>query len=212
MGDWQTPFDPARTRQAPFHRAGASEVTVPLMDRSGKFTYGDGPGYQVLALPYRGEAVRMVFILPSTPLAPSGFAQYLDPARFLQVLRALQPGLSGELQLPRFSLDFKASLREPLRALGMGPAFQLGAEFSGIAPSCERSCFISDVAQKSRLEVDEKGTTAAAATRVAISRVSLRLGAPFKMVVDRPFLAVIQDAETGTLLFVGVIGDPGSGR
>lgn len=65
--------------------------------------------------------------------------------------------------------------------------------------------------QKSRLEVDEKGTTAAAATRVAIA-VSGRVGAPFKVVVDRPFLTAIQDTATGTLLFVGVIGDPTTGR
>jgi serine protease inhibitor len=150
-------------------------------------------------------------ILPSTPMAPSDFAQYLDPWRFQQVVGALQPGLSGELRIPRFSLDFTASLLEPLRALGMGPALEPGADFSGIAPSCERDCFISDVTQKSRLEVDEKGTTAAAATRVAIA-LSRRVGAPFRMVVDRPFLAAIQDAETGTLLFLGVIADPSPGR
>lgn len=131
-GDWQVPFDPARTRQAPFHRAGASDVTVPLMDRSGEFTYGEGPGYQALALPYRGNAARMVVILPSTPLAPSGFAQYLDPARFQQVVGALQPGLSGQLRLPRFSVDFKASLLGPLGALGMGPP-------SGPAPTSRES-------------------------------------------------------------------------
>ena len=210
-GDWQAPFDAALTRQAPFHRAGAADVTVPLMVRSGIFTYGEGSDYQALALPYRGDTVRMVVILPSAPLVPSGFAQYLEPTRFQQVVAGLQPGLSGELQLPRFSLDFKASLLEPLSALGMGPALQAGADFLGIAPSCGNHCFISDVTQKSRLEVDEKGTTAAAATRVAIA-VSGRVGASFKVVVDRPFLTAIQDTATGTLLFVGVIGDPTTGR
>lgn len=212
-GDWEGPFDPAQTRPAPFYRAGAGEVTVPLMVRSGEFTYGDGPGYQAVALPYGGDTVRMVVILPSAPLATSGFAPYLEHTRFEQVIGALQPRRSGELWLPSFSFDFKASLLEPLSALGMGPVFQPGAaDFSGMAPKCGRSCFISDVTQKSRLEVDEKGTTAAAATRVFIEILRWVSAPPFKMVVDRPFLTAIQDTVTGTLLFVGVVGDPTTGR
>ena len=210
-GDWEGPFDPAQTRPAPFHRAGAGEVTVPLMVRSGEFAYGEGPGYQAVALPYSGDTVRMVVILPSAPLATADFAPYLEHTRFAQVVGTLQPRLSGELWLPRFSLDFKASLLQSLDALGMGPALQDGADFSGIAPTCGRSCVISDVTQMSRLEVDEKGTAAAAATRVFI-QISGRVGATFKMVVDRPFLTAIQDIVTGTLLFVGVIGDPTPGR
>ncbi len=208
-GAWQVPFDPARTRQAPFHRFGAADATVPLMDRTGEFVYGEGPGYQAVGLPYGGGAVRMVVVLPAATLPPSGFASFLDPARFQQITGTLEAGASGELQLPRFGLDYEASLLKPLRALGMAPAFQQGADFSGISPACPigGSCYISDVTQKVRLEVDDQGTTAAAATRVAIT-VSLRVGGPFRMVVDRPFLAAVQDVETGTLLFVGVVGDP----
>jgi serine protease inhibitor len=210
-GEWQEPFDPGRTRPAPFHRAGAADVTVPLMDRTGTFTYGEGPGYQAVALPYSGGAVRLVVVLPSAPLAPPGFAPYLDLARFEQVTGSLQAGQPGELRLPRVEVDFTASLLGPLAALGMRPALQPGADFSGLAPSCALRCFISDVTQKTRLEVDEQGTTAAAATRVGL-QISARLGgAPFRMVVDRPFLAAIQDVESGTLLFIGVIGSPKAG-
>lgn len=90
----------------------------------------------------------------------------------------------------------------------MGPAFQPGADFSGIAPSCARRCVITDVTQRARLRVDERGTTAAAATQVAVGTAARVVGEPFRMVVDRPFLVAIQDVPTGTLLFAGVVGDP----
>ena len=124
------------------------------MDRSRGFTYDEGPGYQALALPYGGDAVRMLVVLPSAPLAPSSFAQYMDTTRFKEVVGALKPGLSGELRI--LVSASTARHRQPLRALGMGPASQPGAGFAGIPPSYGRSCFISDVTQKSRLEVDEK--------------------------------------------------------
>jgi serpin B len=206
-GDWQSAFDAARTRTAPFHRAAGGDVPAPLMDRTGDFAYGAGADYQAVGLPYVGGAVRMVVVLPAARLAPSGFAPYLEPARFGQIASGLGPA-SGELRLPRFGLDVTASLLEPLSALGMGPAFGPGADFSGVASSCGRSCFISDVTQRARLEVDERGATAAAATRVGIAVSARLVGEPFQMVVDRPFLVAIQHVPTGTLLFAGVVGDP----
>jgi serine protease inhibitor len=212
-GNWQVPFDAAQTRPALFHRAGAADVSVPLMDRSGSFAYGEGPDYQAIALPYTGGTARMVVILPTATLAPSAFAPYLDPARFQQVTGALEAGRSGEVLLPRFNLDQEASLLNALHALGMTPSLQPGADFSGIAPSCARRCFISDVTQRARLDVDERGTTAAAATRVGVSATAvLATGEPFRMLVDRPFLAAVQDTSTGTLLFAGVVGDPAAAR
>lgn len=206
-GDWQSPFDAASTRPAPFHRAAGPDVTVPLMDDADVLPYGTGPGYQAVALPYAGGAERMVVVLPTATLATADFAPYLDAARFGQITAGLS-GTSGDLRLPRFGLDVAASLLGPLRALGMGPAFLPGADFSGIAPSCARRCLITEVTQRARLQVDERGTRAAAATQVAVSTAARAVGEPFQMVVDRPFLVAIQDVPTGTMLFAGVVGDP----
>jgi serine protease inhibitor len=206
-GDWQSAFDAGRTRPGPFHRAAGRDVVVALMDRTGDFAYGAGADYQAVGLPYVGGAERMVVVLPAARLAPPGFASYLDPARFGQITSRLGSA-SGEVRLPRFGIDVTASLLQPLSALGMGPAFGSGADFSGIARSCQQSCFISDVTQRARLEVDEQGTTAAAATRVGIAVSARLVGEPFQMVVDRPFLVAIQHVPTGTLLFAGVVGDP----
>jgi serpin B len=207
-GDWQSPFDAASTRPEPFHRASGGDVTVPLMDDVNVFAYGSGPGYQAVALPYEGGAERMVVLLPGTALATADFGPYLDAGRFGQIAAGLVQ-VTGEVRLPRFGLDVSASLAEPLEALGMGPAFLPGADFSGVAPSCARRCVITGVSQRARLQVDERGTTATAATQVAVGTAARVLaGEPFRMVVDRPFLVAIQDVSTGTLLFAGVVGDP----
>jgi serpin B len=206
-GDWWSPFEPGETRPGPFHRATGAEVSVLLMHRSGQFTYGEGPDYQAVTLPYRGE-VAMLVVLPRATLAAADFDPYLDPRRFAEIAAGLS-GTTGELLLPRFGLDVRTSLREPLTALGMGPAFLPGADFSGVAPSCGRKCVISRVIQRARLEVDELGTTAAAATGVVMRAISYRPPRPpFQMVVDRPFLVAIQHLPTGTLLFAGVVADP----
>ncbi|HYW22870.1 MAG TPA: serpin family protein [Terriglobales bacterium] len=201
-GDWRSAFDPGTTREAPFHRPAGGDVAVPSMDRAGDLVYGRGPGYQAVALPYADGATRMVVLLPDASLAAAGFAPYLDAARLQQITAGLH-GAQGELQLPRFGVDVTASLLEPLAALGMDPAFQPSADFSGIARSCG-GCQITEVKQRVRLQVDERGTTAAAATQVEIAVSSSTL----RMVVDRPFLVAIQDIPSGTLLFVGVVADP----
>jgi serpin B len=209
-GEWRSGFDAASTRPAPFQRAASGDLTVPMMDVSDAFAYEAGPGYQAVALPYTGGAERMVVVLPSAVLATVDFAPYLDAARLRQIIAGLRQA-TGDLRLPRFSLDVSASLVEPLKALGMGVAFQTGAaDFSGIAPSCERQCVITEVTQRARLQVDERGTTAAAATRVEVGLSASVVRDSFRMVVDRPFLVAIQDVPTGTLLFAGVVGDPSS--
>jgi serine protease inhibitor len=205
-GDWLSPFDAGETRPAPFHRLTGGDVSVPLMHRAGDFTYGEGPDHQAVTLPYGGE-VAMLVVLPRGRLATADFAPYLDARRF-DAIGADLTDTPGELRLPRFELDVQASLVEPLTALGMGPAFRRGADFSGVAPSCEKECLLSRVAQRARLAVDELGTTAAAATAVVMAGVSYRPPRPpFQMIVDRPFLVAIQHVPTGTLLFAGVVAD-----
>jgi serine protease inhibitor len=208
-GDWARPFDPRETREGRFRRAGAADTRVPLMGRTGTFEYGEGPDFQAVALPYEGGALRMLVVLPRSVLAPAGLAALLD--RFQEVGAALSPARKGSLSLPRFTIADDLSLAGPLAGLGMGPAFRPGADFSRLSPDCGRQCAISEVVQRTRLEVDERGTTAAAAT-AAVMVMSLRHdAAPFQMVVDRPFVLAIQAAESGELLFLGLIGDPPAG-
>lgn len=207
QGKWKTEFDPGQTRTQPFQRITGGPAQVPLMIRSGSFSYGQGDGFQAVALPYAGGSLRMVVVLPSATLPIGGFAPYLDKGRFDSVLASLRNDVEGTLQLPRFKTDGSLDLMPPLRQAGMTPAFTGTADFSGISPAC--GCHISDVVQKTHLEVDESGTKASAATGIGMI-TSARVGGdqPFQMVVNHPFMVTIEDTASRALLFTGVIGDP----
>jgi serpin B len=207
-GDWQTPFDATATQEGTFTLAGGGRASVPMMWREGRFAYTEGPGWQAVALPYRESTLRMLVVLPAEPLPAAAFAPYLERARLDEIVAGLVPGRRGELRLPRFRLDHDVQLAEALAAMGMAPAFSPGADFSGLSADCEDRCLISGVQQRTHLEVDEKGTVAAAATQVAVALSMAVTAERFHMSVDRPFLLAIEDGATGTLLFVGVIADP----
>ena len=122
----------------------------------------------------------------------------------------IQPGFNtheGTLMLPKFSMEYSVGLNDPLKALGLKRAFGQDADFSGMA---EEPLFISEVRQKSYVDVDEQGTEAAAVTTVTMHTLSARMEPPnrFEMIVDRPFLFVISDDATGSILFVGIVNDP----
>ena len=112
----------------------------------------------------------------------------------------------GTLALPRFKLDYDVTLNDPLKALGMRQAFDDDADFSAMA---DEPLFVSKVKQKSFVEVNEEGTEAAAVTTVTMTTAAMfRPEKPFEMIVDRPFLFVIGDDQTKSILFMGVIYDP----
>jgi serpin B len=110
--------------------------------------------------------------------------------------------------LPRFKLEYGAELKRPLTALGMALPFSRGADFSGMSPT---PLYLSEVRHKSFVEVNEEGTEAAAVTLGVMRHSSVqRPTPPFEMVVDRPFLFVIEDNLTNAILFLGVVFDPTS--
>ena len=122
--------------------------------------------------------------------------------------RVTEPGFSereGTVVLPRFKLEYGVELKQPLRAMGMKAAFGK-ADFSGIS---DHPLFISAVRQRTFVEVNEEGTEAAAVTEVLIATgIDMNPPKPFEMIVDRPFLFLIEDKQTGTILFMGVVFDP----
>ena len=117
----------------------------------------------------------------------------------------------GTLMLPKFKLEYAVRLNGPLEILGMKRAFSNSAEFSAMA---EEPLFISEVKQKSYVAVDEEGTEAAAVTGISLSlmRAEIEPPKPFEMIVDRPFLFVISDSATDSILFIGIVNDPTNAR
>lgn len=206
-GKWADPFEVKDTKDRPFYLRGGSQKTVPMMTQTKTFTYRRGTGYQAVRLPYQDENLAMYVFLPDTNSSPEKLLGIMNGHNWQQVTK---PGFSekeGTLVLPRFKLEYRVELKQPLQALGMKKAFDpLGADFSGIAPQL----YISDALQKTFVEVKEEGTEAAAVTGISVLSAAMPMPIldPFQMIVDRPFLFLIADRQTETILFLGVLFDP----
>jgi serpin B len=193
-GAWQTPFNPASTQGAPFRLLSGGTQEVQMMRSRVGIDYMRGEGFEAVGLPFMKRTYRMLLIVPK-----EGRFQEVEArlsANFLAEVRAGMTVKDVDLQLPRFQVEQSFSLADTLRELGMAPAFSTSADFSGVT---QESLAISRVEHKAFVSVDEKGTEAAAATAVIVGPPSI----PEPLTVDRPFLFLIEDAETKTVLFLG---------
>lgn len=205
LGTWQKPFPVDATADAPFHKADGGEVTVPFMHVGGRFGFAATDGVSILALPYKGGDLDMVLVLPDegTPLAE--VEARLDAATFAAWLAAPAPG-EVQVALPRLHLETTFDLRSALKALGLRRAFTRAADFTGMAPGGDLA--IDEVVHKAYLDVDEKGTEAAAATAVEMRATSAMPVEVHRFLADRPFLLAIRHGPSGAVLFLGRVGDP----
>jgi serpin B len=185
-GLWQDPFDPAETAPATFTTGEGRAVEVPMMSRFGRFDYDEER--QAVRLPY-SEGLTFVLALDGLPEAPAWRRR------------------EGRVRMPRLALSTRLDLRRALEGLGLGLLFEPGPDLAGLFAGPAQDTALGRVLQNARLEVDEAGTRAAAATAVTAVRVSAPAEPPFELVADRPFTWAIDDAS-GTLLFVGVVDDP----
>ena len=198
---WLTAFPDAATAPGTFTRADGSTVEVPLMEASAEMRHAAGAGWQAVEIPYIGGSLAMTVIVPDdlaifeTDLTAEGLARILDVLEGAQV----------NLVLPKFSIETKAELGALLAALGMPTAFTDDADFSGIT-TAERLA-ISEVIHQANIDVDEKGTEAAAATAVVMRATAMPVE-PVTVRADRPFLFALRDVPTGAVLFLGRVGDP----
>lgn len=208
-GTWTYQFPRDATRPGPFHRADGTTRDVPIMHTPKPIPvqYARTSEAEILDLPYGRGAYRMTIVLPGSGVALDTLVDTLTQQQWDGWVAALD---STELlvALPRFQMEYGRSLLDPLEALGMSVAIcrdqgpGMVADFSDMYPG---AC-ISDVKHKTWLDVNEEGTEAAAVTSVEIGLTS----APAGIVIDRPFLFAIREALSGTVVFLGKIGDPGA--
>jgi serpin B len=159
----------------------------------------DGDGYQAALIPYRGEKVDMLVVLPDEGQFQA-IEEQLSP-EFFTAIRQEAEVHDVRLTMPKFDYDMQIDLVETLSQMGMDSAFGGGADFSGIG----ESLFISDALHKATITVDEEGTEAAAATVIAMA-VSAMEGA--ELTLDHPFIYAIVEKETGAILFLGRFVNP----
>jgi serpin B len=173
------------------------------MSQSERMRYAEGDGYQVVERAYVGGQMAMDIILPD-----AGEFTAIEAAMDAVWLESVLVNLEGQqvtLSMPRFEFESEVGLTQVLQAMGMPTAFDTGADFSGMDGT--RDLFISDVLHKAFVSVDEAGTEAAAATAVIMER-GMAPQSPVEMKVDRPFIFLIRDLQTGAVLFVGRVMNP----
>jgi serine protease inhibitor len=210
-GAWAEPFDSALTVEKEFYLLSGDTIRQPLMERTDKFNYFATDQFQAIRLPYGDTRMEMQIYLPSQEYGLNRLLSDVNDNNW-QLWQEQYRHQEGTVMLPRFKLEYEKVLNDPLMALGMTVAFDRNlADFTGMADlTGDQVIFIKEVRQKTFIEVNEKGTEAAAATSVtmALATSAMQESVPFQMLVDRPFLCAIVDRGTGLVLFLGAIVDP----
>ena len=200
---WQFPFNEDATTDGPFYLLDGGEVIVPMMTQTESFGYTKGDDYQAVELPYDGQELSMVILLPG-----NGQFEAFESSMNYEMIENIISDLSYQqvnLTVPKFEFESEFSLEKALTTMGMPVAFSADADFSGMTGN--RDLFIDDVLHKAFVSVDEAGTEAAAAT-VVIMTLTAVPAPPVVVTVERPFIFLIRDIETGTILFIGRVVNP----
>jgi serpin B len=202
---WLDPFEETATGPEPFHLLDGSTVEIPMMHQSESFGYVLGDGFGVIELPYRNGNTSMLILLPDAGQFEAVEGQ-LSAEMLTDLLGRMTYG-QVNLGLPKFTYESEFNLNQALMELGMTEAFDSDrADFSGMDGA--RDLYISDVLHKAFVSVDEQGTEAAAATAVIMELTSAPMGEPIPFTVDRPFIYLIRDQQSGTVLFLGRVMNP----
>jgi serpin B len=204
--EWQNKFEKEATEDLDFWVTLEQKVKTPMMHQEGYFGYNEDETLQILTMPYRGTNMSMVVILPKKIDGISLLESQLDS-------KALKKWTSNfkmnkiNVFIPKFKTTQNYDLKDILISLGMSDAFSQIADFSGMEP--KRELYISDVVHKAFIDVDEEGTEAAAATAVPMpAGAAPQTEKPPEFRADHPFLFLIQDNETGSILFIGRLMKP----
>lgn len=213
-GKWQHQFKSSDTEPAPFYVTTNETVTVPMMKQKAEFktACSEDDSVQMLELPYAGRDLSLVVLLPTDvrhlPEAAHNDVHDLEEKLSPENLRGWLAALDKEIPnktsvwLPRFTTTSSFNLKPELKALGMASAFSNAADFSGMDGT--KWLYLSDVLHKTFVEVNEAGTEAAAVTVAVVGSKSM----DSSFVVNRPFLFLIRDNGSGSILFLGRIMDP----
>jgi serpin B len=203
-GSWQTQFKPQNTIQAPFYLEDGKTVPTSLMSQTDKFNYLDANTFEALELPYSGDRLSMLVLLPQKGTELGKLEQMLTLEN-LRAWRSSMQEMNMRVFLPKFKTESRFLLNDPLIALGMKDAFdEKLADFSAIMG--KKDLYISKVIHKAFVDVNEEGTEAAAATAVVMALKSMPLELVFR--ADHPFIFAILDKQSGSVLFLGRLMKP----
>jgi len=202
-GKWKTQFESKNTIQSPFFKSNGSTSDVPMMKQKSELKIFSGEGFKIGEFPYGQGNFVMDIILPENADGLTVLAGNLNDNEFDEWLESMSQK-EADVSLPRFKYGYKEKLKSILTDMGMGIAFTDNADFSNIS---DERLLINDVIHQAFIETNEEGTEAAAATIVDIGLTSM----PADSVVfkaDHPFIYIIRETTTNSILFLGKIADP----
>jgi len=202
---WLSQFNPESTIDGQFHLLTGGDVPAKMMNQTESLGYVNGDDYQAVELPYDGDELSMLILLPQ-----AGHFKDFESALNSQVVNDIIDSIKYQqvaISIPKFKIESGFSLKSTLSTMGMPLAFTDNANFSGMDGRTDLE--ISDVIHKAYVSVDEAGTEAAAASGVIMALMAMPTP-PVQITVDHPFIFLIRDIKTGTILFVGRVTNPGS--
>jgi len=206
-GKWLTEFDKQFTRDEDFYLINGEKTKVKMMYQKSRFHYYENNDFQLLEMPYKGNEVSMVIILPKTGK--------LETVENNMNEKKLQEWLNSTTKrevkayIPKFKFTLRYNLSEVLSNMGMKDAFSRRANFSGINGNYD--LYIGKVIHQAFVEVNEEGTEAAAATALIMETKALIIEEPVVFKADHPFIFLIRDKETNSILFMGRVMNPDAG-
>jgi len=202
-GEWKTTFDSAKTIEASFYRKAEEISNVKFMNALFAMEYAHNDMFKMISIPYKNNEVSMLIFLPNEPDSFNTALNNLDIRQYSALSKQLLPQ-KIDLFLPKFKIETEYMLQDLLPDMGMVDAFSGEANFSGMTG--DKSLLISKVIHSAFIDVNEKGTEAAAATVVVVSRNGGNHTITIKL--DHPFIFMIKDNATGQLLFMGIMNNP----
>ncbi|MCK4947894.1 MAG: serpin family protein [Candidatus Aureabacteria bacterium] len=206
-GNWLSPFYKKRTMDADFYVSPDKTIKVSMMSKKSELKFRDFGGFSAIELPYEGNDLSMIIFLPKKINGLTKLEKNLTNDNVKNWIAELSNSYKSEIliKLPKFKTTCEFELSKTLGSMGMPSAFSLPpANFSGITG--KKDLFISKVVHKAFVHVNEEGTEAAAATAVAMAKGSISKTLLFQ--ADHPFVFLIRESQTGSILFIGRIADP----
>lgn len=204
-GAWMSPFRAPLTGDQPFHTTADKTGTAKMMNQTGNFMYGEDDDLQILEMAYAGRDLSMVVLLPRKVDGLKALESELSADR-LKGWLARMKGEEVRVSFPKFKLTSQFGLKETLEQMGMTDAFSPSADFSGMDGS--RELYVSAIVHKAYVDVNEEGTEAAAATGAVMAARAVRPRPQPVFRADHPFIFLIRDTHSGSILFLGRVTDP----
>ena len=210
-GTWVTPFPENNTAESDFWKDSSNSIQTDFMNVFGAFNYTATDGVKVLEIPYEGDRLSMLVMLPDD-VDGIGRVEEMLSADLIEQWRHKMEPTNVNVTMPKFKMETKYDLIPPLEELGMPDVFSPGANLSGIGDVLKpgfqgNNMYVTMALQKAYVDVNEEGTEAAAVTVIVIGIVSVQPPPPI-FTADHPFIFMIVDNESGAILFMGKMSDP----